>query len=335
MMLPLSTPSPREHIAPVAGTHAVVHPFKVSDRAVSREYIAPPALQKGMRRGDRFFAENTNGRLGWFEVTARFDESYSALQIDAEDPCEAEFNLRCSNDDWGVVGVDMGPRFARKQSDEAKAFFTSLRHAGDVCTLDSFLASHAQFTNQVHFNPHAQAVACLALGQYFVCGKDIWVVVQSELRSFLGRRLRDEALSHFARDGQSTNLKGVKVGAAIMAEAPYKACGWEEEYERANVSGLYPSRLFCLSPGSLNSAVIGTSLVLNAGLGLSAEKWEVTDRYGDELQIAREGKCGVINVRTGEGAAGAKRRHFLAVIVTAEWVPNDLTTAFDQVLRYS
>ena len=300
-----------------------------------REYVEPDVAPKKLRVGDRFFARNRQGKLAWFEVVALAEDGCEAATLGQSDSESHRFDSSVGSPEWVVEGIDVGPRFAPDESSLAFKHFESLSRSGAVFGLDAYLKAPGYRTNQIHLNGHPQAVACLGFGQYFLCSNEIWVVVQSTPKELLARKLVDETLCYFARSGEAKNQSGERITAAILAEAPYRASGWIHEIAKSVGRGIFSLRLFCLSPGSLNAAVIGSTLVLNSGLGLCAEKWIVNDRVGSDLHVTSGPKKGILNVTSGEGRLDANGRHFLAVIVSDEWVPSDLTPAFEQALRYA
>lgn len=298
-----------------------------------------PVAKNRLREGDRVFASLAGGdsNLAWLEVQAVHADGYEAKPLNHSQGKVVWLNRSGVGEIDGapveVQAVDTGHRLNPERWKEALDNYRAFRSLGLTLPLERFQMQMRVSTNQIHLNAHPQAIATLSLGQYFVCGQAVWLVIENGRDVLLGQRMDDHHSAEFTRKGECTTNPAWKIEAAILSEADYDHEGWKHEIE-VRGSELPALPLFDMAPGALNEVLPGSRILLSALMTGRESEWEVISVSKGGAEIRHGSDIGTIDFTTGQGEGAAVSASFRAVILSPKWCHGDLGQMFEKVLFF-
>ncbi|MGI0646862.1 hypothetical protein ACRCPS_17755 [Pseudomonas aeruginosa] len=315
----------------------------ISGLGASAESTAVPrAVRQAnrLRLKDRGFASigGDANELLWFEIVSFIDEGYQAKCLSSPEGEVFQLDLAGAGTLGGepvaVEAIDAGYRINPGRWPEVLDTYKAFRSLGLTLPLALFEQQMRVSTNQIHLNAHPQAIATLTLGQYFVCGQDVWLVIENGRDAIAGQRMSDLSTATFTRKGQCTSNSTLMIEASIMSEADYDHDGWRHEIDA--LGGVIPAHpLFDMSPGALSGVRPGAHLLLSALMTGRESVWEVVTVSESSAEIRHGSDTGSIDFSTGRGEGAAVSASFRAVIVTPRWCHGDLGAMFQKTLLFA
>lgn len=319
-------------------SHASAHGVTaVGANVVSGDFLARGGPNR-LRRFDRIFAVLGGDveRIQWLEVVGLTPSGYRLKTLSAGPAFIADMDFNgagvMDHQPLSLVGVDTGHRYAPTEHLEAVTNFKAFCRLGLETSLKAYEQSSVPATNQVFFNSHRHAIAALCLGQHFLAGGEIWVVIDVYSFGIEAYRVADEMSATFSLNGKCTTSEELVIEATIRSEGDYDHDGWMFEASTQSRGGYDSTPLFALNPNLSNDFVPGNIVLMTDGNGLSAQVWQILGVWNDDALLRSGIKMAAMNMHTGVASGAAAGNHFAALGYMNAWMHANPASTFKNIL---